>query len=157
MIPNEALLESQDLKVPQLRNLYRKTGFADQPGAVNKRGFGFSHDGSVDDIFRFLQLPQFDFGPDTAVANANRRDLKAFLLAFDTGTAPAVGRQVTFDGTPYPEGESRVDTLRAQADLEYCDLIARGRIDEIPRKLLEQKLHDAIRLARSAVEARDRD
>ena len=136
MIPNEALLESQDLKVPQLRNLYRKTGFADQPGAVNKRGFGFSHDGAIDDIFRFLHLPQFDFGPDTAVGNANRRDLKAFLLAFDTGTAPAVGRQVTFDGTPYPEGESRVDTLRAQADLEHCDLIARGRIDEIPRSWL---------------------
>jgi YVTN family beta-propeller protein len=30
---------SQDIKVPQLRNLYRKTGFSDRPGAVNKRGF----------------------------------------------------------------------------------------------------------------------
>ena len=33
---------SQDLKVPQLRNLYKKTGFTDQIGAVNKRGFGYS-------------------------------------------------------------------------------------------------------------------
>ena len=136
MIPNEAILESQDMKVPQLRNLYKKTGFADYAGAVNKRGTGYSHDGSIDDIFTFLGQPQFDFGSDTATANANRRDVKAFVLAFDTGTAPAVGCQVSFDGTPNAEGASRVDTLRSQAELDYCDLIARGRIDGVPRSWL---------------------
>src|SRR5262249_47862545 len=46
-----ALQESQDMKVPQLRNLYQKTGFTDAPGVVNKRGFGFTHNGAVDNLF----------------------------------------------------------------------------------------------------------
>jgi YVTN family beta-propeller protein len=135
LIPNETLLQSQDLKVPQLRNLYRKTGFEDAAGAVSKRGFGYGHDGSIDDIVDFLESPQFTgFSSDTAIANADRRDLKAFLLAFDTGTAPAVGAQVTFGADlPAPEALLRVDTMKAQADLDHCDLVAKGRVDGIPR------------------------
>ena len=58
------LLDSQDMKVPQLRNLYTKTGFTDAPGAVNKKGFGYMHDGAVDNVFDFLKFPGFDFGAD---------------------------------------------------------------------------------------------
>jgi len=124
-----ALMSSQDIKVPQLRNLYRKTGFTDQPGAVNKRGFGFTHNGSVDNIFDFLQFPGFNFGPPPT-DNANRRDVEQFLLCFDTGIAPAVGAQVTFFGAndTDPAAIARVDTLAGQADLGYCDLIAKGRV-----------------------------
>ncbi len=136
MIPNEALFIEQDLKVPHLRNLYRKTGFEDRPSAVNKRGFGFTHDGAVDDLFAFLQSPQFSFDPDTAIGNRHRRNLKAFLLAFDTGLAPAAGYQVTFTGVPDPVGVLSVDTLKAQADLNYCDLVAKGRINGVPRSWL---------------------
>jgi hypothetical protein len=134
IINNIALQESQDMKIPQLRNMYRKTGFADLPGAVNKRGFGFTHDGSIDNLFNFLQFPGFNFaaGPE---GDADRRDLEAFLLAFDTGLAPAIGAQVTFTGANNgdPPAIARLDTLVGQADLGFCDLVAKGRVNGQPR------------------------
>src|SRR5262249_18928111 len=125
-----ALQQSQDIKVPQLRNLYRKTGFTDQPGAVNKRGFGFTHNGSVDNIFDFLLFSGFNFGSDAETADAHRRAVEQFVLCFDTGIAPAVGAQVTFFGANNtdPTTLARLDTLAGQADLGYCDLVAKGRV-----------------------------
>jgi len=134
MVTATQLHESQDLKVPQLRTQYRKTGFRDEPGWINKRGFGYTHDGGVDSLFAFLHAPQFDFGAQPA-ADENRRDVEAFLHAFDTGTAPAVGYQITFDG-PNDDDVTEVavmDTLEGQAALDYCDLIAKGRINGQPR------------------------
>jgi YVTN family beta-propeller protein len=133
MIPNEQLLSSQDMKVPQLRNLYRKTGFEDRVGAANRRGFGFGHDGAIDDLFTFLQGGQFTFDSDTSIANPLRRDIKAFLLAFDTGMAPAVGYQITFTGVPNPSGLQSLDTLKAQSDSAFCQLVARGRVNGVAR------------------------
>ena len=129
-----AILQTQDMKVPQLRNLYKKTGFTDQPLAVNKRGFGFTHDGSFDNLFRFLQQPLFNFDGN-AQGDLDRRDLEAFLLAFDTGTAPAVGRQITFDASNKTDATliARLDTLRARAFASDCDLIAKGRLGGQPR------------------------
>src|SRR6478672_3168161 len=117
------------MKVPELRNLYRKTGFTDLPGAVNKRGFGFTHNGSIDNLFDFLKFPGFNFGGNPTSANATRRDLEAFLLAFDTGLAPAVGAQLTLDGANSSDAAllARLDTLKTQAQSNNCDLIAKGR------------------------------
>jgi YVTN family beta-propeller protein len=134
IFPDDVLLDDQDIKVPQLRNLYKKTGFSDQPGAVNTRGFGFTHDGGIDNLFRFLQLPVFNFGIP-AVANGHRRDVEAFLHAFDTGVAPAVGFQITFHGANNadPFLATQLDTLKQQRQVNYCDLVAKGRIDGMPR------------------------
>ena len=133
VIDRNALQASQDVKVPQLRNLYKKTGFTDLPLVTNKRGFGFTHDGSTDNLFDFLHFPGFTF-PN---GDADRRDVEAFLLAFDTGVAPAVGFQLTFDGTNNadPAALARMDTLRAQAESApgNCDLIAKGRVGGQPR------------------------
>ena len=132
------LLDSQDMKVPHLRNLYTKTGFTDAPGAENKKGFGYMHDGAVDNVFDFLKFPGFDFGADP-IADARRRDVEAFLLAFDTGMAPAVGGQITFDGAhDAPDARTRLDTLAAQAEVGNCDLIARGRVGGRERGWLYQ-------------------
>jgi hypothetical protein len=131
MIPDNLLLSDQDIKVPQLRNLYTKTGFTDAAGTV-KRGTGFTHDGAIDNLFDFLQFPLFNFGAP-AVANNNRRDVEAFLLSFDTGMSPAVGFQVTFDGTPNPTGQSQVDTLEDVYDTNRCDIVAKGRVAGQPR------------------------
>jgi YVTN family beta-propeller protein len=135
IIDDAALLLDQDIKIPQLRNLYKKTGFTDQPGVTNKRGFGFVHDGSFDNLFTFLHFPGFNFGAPGPGADAVRRDLEAFLLAFDTGMAPAVGRQITFFGTNNnnPGLVQSLDTLEAQAGLQHCDLIAKGRVNGVPR------------------------
>ncbi len=126
MIPAAVLNESQDIKVPQLRNEYKKTGYSSAVGAANRRGFGFTHDGSMDNLFDFLHFPRFSFTDDD-----QRRDMAAYLLSFDTGTAPAVGYQITFDGTndTDPTAIATMDTLEGQAALTYCDLVAKGRVN----------------------------
>jgi len=127
----------QDLKVPHLRNLYRKTGLSRQAGAVSRRGFGFSHDGEFSTLVDFLRKPVFTFSLSTG--DAKRRDLEAFMLQFDTGMAPAVGRQITFDGAvPSPAATSCLDTLCGQAGASACQLVAHGRIGGQPRSWLYQ-------------------
>ncbi len=135
IIDRFALQESQDMKVPQLRNLYKKTGFTDATGAQNKRGFGFTHDGAVDNLFDFLKFPGFAFGSPQSVADANRRDVEQFLLDYDTGVAPAVGYQLTFFGAndSDPTAMARLDTLVGQANANNCDLVAKGRSGGQPR------------------------
>ena len=56
------------------------------------RGFGFLHDGSVATVFDFLARGRLQLrsSPDT-----KRRNVEAFVFAFDTGQAPVVGQQVT--------------------------------------------------------------
>ena len=142
VVDHLALQESQDMKIPQLRNLYRKTGFRDSIGVVNKRGFGFTHDGAIDNLFAFLHFPGFNFGSPQATADANRRDVEAFLLCFDTGMPPAAGYQITFFGSndSDPTAIARLDTLKGQAEgsTNYVDLIARGRVSGQPRGWLYQ-------------------
>jgi YVTN family beta-propeller protein len=135
IIDRIALQESQDFKVPQLRNLYVKTGFKDSVGAVNKRGFGFTHDGATDNLFDFLHFPGFNFGSDPNAANATRRDLERFLLSFDTGMAPSVGFQITFDGTNNTDAtlNAQLDTLQSEVGSSNCQLIAKGRVGGQPR------------------------
>ncbi|HYJ33866.1 MAG TPA: FlgD immunoglobulin-like domain containing protein, partial [Candidatus Binatia bacterium] len=134
LIPAQALQESQAMKVPQLRNLYQKTGFSDAPGP-QKRGFGFIHDGSMDNLFDFLNLPVFTFA-----SNQERRDLEAFLLAFDTGTAPSVGREITVNGANKTlTGTTQLlDSLYAAADAGQCDLVAHGRLDGVAKGFFYQ-------------------
>lgn len=134
-IPDDSLMHrfgliDQDLKVPQLRNLYTKVGYKDSTGNFSKRGFGYGHMGAVDDLNRFLSPPGFPLGPDSASADSNRRDLVAYLHAFDTGMAPAVGFQITFDGTNNEDATAiaTLDTLLGQHDLGYVALIAKGRV-----------------------------
>ena len=140
MVHRDTILEAQDLKVPQLRNIYRKGGYLDEVGAQSTRGFGYTHDGGDDTPFRFLHRPQFTFDPNPVYADEERRDMEAYLFAFDTGMAPAVGFQITFDGTnnSNPAALATVDTLVGQAGLDYCDLIARARIESRSRGWLYQ-------------------
>ncbi|HEX7878736.1 MAG TPA: FlgD immunoglobulin-like domain containing protein [Candidatus Eisenbacteria bacterium] len=123
LIPAQALQESQAFKVPHLRNLYEKRGFRDAAGP-QKNGFGFIHDGSSDTIVNFLLSPVFQFAN-----NQQRVDLEAFMHAFDTGLAPAIGAQQTVDGTngATPAVTARLNLLIAQADAGAIDLVVKGR------------------------------
>lgn len=123
VIPSPALLQDEAKVVPQLRNLYEKTRFDDE-AAVNVRGFGFTHDGAVDDLLTFLDFPAFTF-PNVQ----SKRDVVAFLLAFDTGTPAALGAQWTARGVSDAHGEQRLATLTQQADLARIDLVAKGTDD----------------------------
>jgi YVTN family beta-propeller protein len=139
VMPGISVHETQDVKVPQLRNLYFKVGYVDTAGAVSKRGFGYVHDGRRDRIQTVLRTSGFFLGSPPSVADQNRMDLEAFLLAFDTGMPPAVGRQITFDGTSGDVAAgARLDTLESQAVVGNCDLIAKGRVGGTPRGWLYQ-------------------
>ena len=116
------LTETQDIKVPQLRGLYQKIGMR-QTAGEQLSGFGFIHDGSIDTPFNFLHSGVFTFRND-----GERRDVEAFLFAFDTGTAPAVGLSLTVstDNKSSQAVTDRLNLLIAQANVGNCDLIARG-------------------------------
>src|SRR5439155_898505 len=128
--------EPQEFKIAHLRNLYQKVGmFGVPPGAQapgtgflgdQVRGFGFLHDGSVDTVFDFLHAVVFNFGsnPDT-----KRRQVEAFLMAFDTGLAPIVGQQVSATSTTFSDSTitGRINSLMIpRANAGECDLVVKG-------------------------------
>jgi len=132
MIINNSVIQSpQQMKAPQLRNLYRKQGFSRTAGP-QKSGFGFTHDGALDNLTNFLALPQFNSWP-TAVKD----DLVQFLLAFDTGTAPITGFQVTLDqqNAGNAQVNADLDLLIARAQAGDIDLVAHGSVQGTLRGL----------------------
>jgi YVTN family beta-propeller protein len=134
------LERSQQLpfKAPQLRNMFDKFGM-DLLHTNNRAGFGFSHDGSVDSLTRFIQ-DAFGFTSDQQTA-----DLDAFLFAF-TGsdltpgvindgnhspgvasldTPAAVGRQITINSSLGAVLITNMITL-ANSSTSRVDLIVKG-------------------------------
>lgn len=139
--PAANLTESQSVKVAPFRGLYQKVGMDKTPGAEKITGFGFSHDGSFDNLFNFQKAPQFNFGQagSDAVADGWRRNIEAMILQFDTGTAPAVGLMVTVDATNKLSFDvtNRINNvLVPEAQLGNCDLIVRGIYGGVPRGFL---------------------
>jgi YVTN family beta-propeller protein len=122
IIPALALQEPQDFKVPQLRGLYQKTGLQNAPGE-QLTGYGFAHDGSFDTLLTFLRSQVFTFNNDN-----ERLDVAQFVLSFDTGTAPAVGVQVTVNPGNKTSAfvTDRINLLMSQAGAGNCDLIVKG-------------------------------
>ncbi|HJT80089.1 MAG TPA: beta-propeller fold lactonase family protein, partial [Chthoniobacterales bacterium] len=137
MSPATFLQASQDLKVPQLRNLYKKNFFNDSPGATSIDGFGFTHDGADPSLFRFLSHPVF---PNIMNDATRKTNLSAFLLCFDTGTAPAVGYSRTVRSTNVNDSALNADwnLLQSQAAVNNIDLIVKGTIDGRLHGLLYQ-------------------
>ena len=125
------LQETQSIKIPQLRNMYDKGGFfATGPNAANSnRGFGFIHDGSVENLFAFLQFDGFNFAGG-ATGDQQRRDVEAFLLSFSTETFAGVGVQTTvvnFATIP-AEQSSLIATMISLANSNSVGLVVKGRI-----------------------------
>jgi DNA-binding beta-propeller fold protein YncE len=69
----------------------------------------------------------------TTTGVSERRELEAFMLAFDNNLLPIVGQQVTLGRASGPDALARLDLLEAQAAVvapqRACDLIATGRVD----------------------------
>ncbi|HEY2387453.1 MAG TPA: hypothetical protein VGK30_10860 [Candidatus Binatia bacterium] len=126
IVSGNVLGESQSFNVPQLRNLYKKVGLS-FTSLTNNRGFGFGHDGSADTIFTFLQRPLFTF-PAGAPGDAERHDIEAFLMAFPTDTYPAVGVQLTVDGSNKTQQAviDQIAAMTALADTGVVGLVAKG-------------------------------
>ncbi|MGH8524316.1 MAG: hypothetical protein ACREXY_08890 [Gammaproteobacteria bacterium] len=120
------------------------------------RGFGFLHDGSVDTVFRFISFVGFTPRPPGTIPILDprtppellvdgkdpgniglpvppndpitpRRNLEAFMLAFDSNLAPIVGQQVTLTRQNAAEVGPRIDLLIARAEEDECDLVAKNR------------------------------
>jgi DNA-binding beta-propeller fold protein YncE/uncharacterized protein (DUF2141 family) len=125
--------ETQEFKVPHMRNLYQKVGmFGVPPGALipatgdlgpQVRGFGFLHDGSLPSVFNFYQAPQFNFANNTL-----RRNVEAFGFAFDTGLAPMVGQQISIDATSFNQAGviAAIEAMIDRDEAGDCDLIVKG-------------------------------
>jgi len=138
--------EAQLFKIPHLRNLYQKVGMfgsSDTTGSLGPdpflgdqvRGFGFNHDGTVPDLFRFtsafdlsaLNPAGIPVGPESVQI---KRNVEQFMLAFDSNLAPIVGQQATLTAATRHTVSARIDLLVASADAGECDLVAKGRIAE---------------------------
>ena len=143
--------ETQNLKIPHLRNLYQKVGMFGMPAVpflnagdnaakgAQVRGFGFLHDGSIDTVFRFHQaivfnrdnpgginVPNPDGFPPGSTGNIQRRQVEQFMLAFDSNLAPIVGQQVTLGSTSLADAQTRASLLIARANQGECEVVVKG-------------------------------
>jgi YVTN family beta-propeller protein len=138
--------ETQQLKIPHLRNMYQKVGMFGMPavsfflsgdnGAKGDqiRGSGYLHDGSVDTLFRFHRAALFNFpGGD-----AQRRQVEQFMFAFDSNLAPIIGQQITLNGTNGATVGARIDLMVSRATTNETDLVAKGNIGSKPRGWVRQ-------------------
>jgi len=121
--------ETQEFKIPHLRNLYQKVGMFGVAGGATVgdqvRGFGFLHDGSVSTVFNFVSSSVFQ-----NLNTTDKQNIEQFLLAFDTGIKPSVGQQVSIDATTFNTTAfvNRINLLVAQADAGSCDLVVKGNV-----------------------------
>ncbi|MFY0569878.1 YncE family protein [Archangium lansingense] len=123
---------SQIMKIPHVRNMYTKVGMFGFPDSSffqhpetgqmgdQIRGFGFTHDGAVDTLFRFFSAIVFSNtsigGPLVGFpGDTDRRNVEAFMLAVDSDLAPIVGQQVTLTSTNAAAVGPRIDLLIARA------------------------------------------
>ena len=121
-----ALQESQDFKVPQLRNVFQKRFFIRSATTMSLSGFGITHDGTDPDLFTFLSRPVFgSFATDTT----RKRNLSAFVLCLDTGTAPATGYARTAGSATLAAVSADWTVLESQAIAGGIDLILRGLVN----------------------------
>jgi YVTN family beta-propeller protein len=124
----------QPLKTPHLRNIYQKQLYT-RHDATSIDGFGMLHDGTDSTLADFLTQPVFP-----GYTSQQKTDIGAYLLCFDTGTAPAVGFTITlnFANVNNQTAQSNWSTLQSQASAANIDLIGRGTIDGQVHGLLYQ-------------------
>ncbi|MDG1957852.1 MAG: hypothetical protein P8K76_03500 [Candidatus Binatia bacterium] len=113
--------ETQEFKIPHLRNMYQKVGMFNQPGD-QVRGSGYLHDGAIDTLFTFFSAPVF------GLSDQEKRNLEAMSLAFDSNMAPIVGQQITLrPGAPTADLD-RVNLMLTRAAAGDCEVISKGVI-----------------------------
>jgi YVTN family beta-propeller protein len=126
--------EPQEFKIPHLRNAYQKVGMFGMPQVQagfpgtgptgpQVRGFGFLHDGSVDNVFDFLHAAVFTFSSDV-----QRRQVESFVLAFPSDLAPIIGQQVTLTNANNADSTvtNRLDLFDTRSMNGECDVIVKG-------------------------------
>jgi DNA-binding beta-propeller fold protein YncE len=124
-----SLGREQGTKVPQLRNVYEKTGLR-KDGGIGTRGFGFTHSGEFDTVDTFLHLPNFDFGRGAA-GDRKRTDIISFVMSMSIDTHAGVGLQATVNARTRDDvaTRERIDLMLTLADAGDVGLVVRGRLD----------------------------
>ncbi len=143
--------ETQEFKVPHLRNMYQKVGMFGTPSlpflkttdhshqGPQVRGFGVLHDGSIDNVSRFLSAVVFVNAPQQTLD-----DLQSFMMAFPSDMPPAVGQQVTRTSASGADVDQRIDEMLILADTAYgtsvlganatmCDVVVSGNVAGVYR------------------------
>ena len=121
----------QPFKNPPLRLVHQRAGIFDPtPGAESLSGFGLGADGSghLLPVVHPYDLDQLDKPPLTAAKRANLANLTAFILSYDTGTAPVVGHDltVTRENRTSADVQTRLELLETQAGRGWSGGIAFG-------------------------------
>ncbi len=111
---------SQPIKNPPLATVYQRALFNPQAGQASLTGFGLLHDGTGS-ILPTVHPYVLDVleGQDFA-------DVAAFVLAFDTGTAPSVGNSVTVNSANAGAAAADIARLETRAQFASLDLVVRG-------------------------------
>jgi DNA-binding beta-propeller fold protein YncE len=127
----------QSLKNPHLRNVYQKLLFTPAAGTTID-GFGMDHDGNVgavDGLVTFFKSNTF-----TGYTAQQKIDISAYMLSFDTGTAPAVGFSHTMTKVNVTSANSQADwaLLQSQAAIANIDLEVIGTLNGVVGGLLYQ-------------------
>ena len=128
--------ENQPMKNTLLRTTYQKQLFnKSSSNGQTIDGFGILHDGNEDLVLNFIEGRNF---PGIKNNPQAQKDISAFNLAIDSGTAPAVGYAETL--TAATVGNSTYSTywstLESQALATNCDLIADGTLNGTATSLL---------------------
>ena len=123
---------SQPMKNPGFRQLYTRADIYN-PTGTSLSGFGLGSDGTGHDlpIVHPYALDLLDIPPLNEVKLQNLADLKAFLLSFDTGTAPVVGMDRTVSTSNRSAAATITDIalLETQAGYGWSGLAAWGELE----------------------------
>ena len=119
---------NQPLKNPSLRHTYRKRQFNPTPGGTSVTGFGMLHDGTGSPLELPIVHPYVLHQLSTV---QQHRDLRAYVLAFDTGTAPSVGFTRTVDLANRTQSSllsdwQTLENMAAKSGTPDCDLVVHG-------------------------------
>jgi hypothetical protein len=108
--------EPEPTTIPQIGTVTAFDGpFTDQGDQV--RGYGYTHDGSVDTLFRFVSSSLFD------INNNEQSQVEAFMIAFDTDLAPVVGQQITLTATNAGTAGPRIDLMLTRCGTGFASKI----------------------------------
>lgn len=132
--PADDTQAEQPMKVPQLRAIYQKDLF-NRTATETIDGFGVVHDGVKSNMISFLAGTSFE-----GYTQTQKDDIAAYCMAFDTGTAPAVGYTRTLTKATVTSSAAQSDwtLLQSQASAGNIDLIGRGTLSGVVHGLLYQ-------------------
>jgi cysteine-rich repeat protein len=85
------------------------------------RGFGYTHEASLDTMFRFFSVGGFSMN------TTQEAEMSAYLNAFDSDLAPTVGQQVTLTSTNSGTAGPRVSLLMIEANTDFTSQILGGQ------------------------------